>query len=70
MPANIQEELRSELQRLVTLLKLGTGIYNVETRLCKNGKPYIMEFTPRGGGNRLAEMLDIAANAHPHRKMQ
>ena len=23
-----------------------------------------MEFTPRGGGNRLAEMLDIAANAH------
>lgn len=64
MPANIQEELRSELQRLVTLLKLGTGIYNVETRLCKNGKPYIMEFTPRGGGNRLAEMLDIAANAH------
>lgn len=64
MPQWAQEELQSEIQRLVRLLNLGTGIYNVETRLCKNGKPYIMEVSPRGGGNRLAEMLDIAAGAH------
>lgn len=50
-------ELTSEIQRLLTLLKLRTSIYNVETRIGKNGKPYIMEVSPRGGGNRLAEML-------------
>lgn len=57
IPVWAQEELRSELQRLMTLLNMRTGVYNIETRLCKNGKPYIMEVSPRGGGNRLSEML-------------
>lgn len=60
MPEACQEELASELQRLITLLNLGTSIYNVETRVGTNGKPYIMECTPRGGGNRLAEVLHYA----------
>lgn len=51
-----ESELRSELQRLVSLLNLKTSIYNIETRIGANGKPYIMEMSPRGGGNRLAEM--------------
>ncbi len=63
MPAQAQSELASELSRLVKLLGLKTGIYNVETRWCKNGKPYIMEVSPRGGGNRLAEMLDIVTGS-------
>lgn len=63
MPWKAQDELYGELQRLITLLDLKTGIYNIETRLCKNGKTYIMEMSPRGGGNRLAEMLEHAANA-------
>ena len=37
-----------------------TTIYNIESRVGTNGKPYIMEVTPRGGGNRLAEMLRFA----------
>lgn len=53
----VQDELRSELQRLMTLLNMRTGLYNIETRLCTNGKAYIMEVSPRAGGNRLAEML-------------
>lgn len=57
MPIWAQEELRCELQRLMTLLNMRTGVYNIETRLCKDGKPYIMEVSPRGGGNRLSEML-------------
>lgn len=61
MPCEAQKELISELQRLMTLLDMKTGIYNIETRLCKNGKPYIMEVSPRGGGNRLAEMLSYAS---------
>lgn len=58
---NEQEEyLASEIQRLITLLDLKTVVYNIETRIGTNGKPYIMELTPRGGGNRLCEMLRYA----------
>lgn len=55
-----EEYLTSEIQRLITLLGLKTVVYNIETRIGKNGKPYIMELTPRGGGNRLCEMLHYA----------
>lgn len=58
-----QEEesyLTSEIQRLITLLRLKTVVFNIETRVATNGKPYIMELTPRGGGNRLCEMLRYA----------
>lgn len=48
---------KQEIQRLLSLLNLGTSIYNVETRIGKDGLPYIMECSPRGGGNRLAEMV-------------
>lgn len=56
-----QDYLTSELQRLLTLLNCGTGLYNVESRLCKNGKPYIMEVSPRAGGNRIAELQRIGS---------
>ena len=55
-----EEYLTSEIQRLITLLGMKTAVYNIETRIGTNGKPYIMEFTPRGGGNRLCEMLRYA----------
>ena len=60
MTAEHQEELRSELQRMMHLLGLGTSIYNIETREGTDGKAYIMECSPRGGGNRLAECLEYA----------
>lgn len=52
--------LTSEIQRLLTLLQMKTSIYNIETRIGVNGKPYIMEVSPRGGGNRLAEVVRYA----------
>jgi biotin carboxylase len=55
-----EDYLTSEIQRLITLLDLKTVVYNIETRIGTNGKPYIMELTPRGGGNRLCEMLRYA----------
>ena len=61
--------LAGELQRLVTLLGMRSSVYNVETRIGTDGKPYIMEFSPRGGGNRLSELVhlstgvDIISNA-------
>ena len=56
------EEVRNELQRLIDLLHIKTGLFNVEWRVCKNGKVYLMEVSPRAGGNRLAEMLNYAAD--------
>lgn len=58
--AEQEAELTSEIQRLLKLLGMRTSIYNIETRVGTNGKPYIMEVSPRGGGNRLAEMLRFA----------
>lgn len=55
-----EDYLTSEIQRLITLLKLKTVVYNIEVRVAPNGRPYIMELTPRGGGNRLSEMLRYA----------
>jgi biotin carboxylase len=58
--AEAEKELSSELQRLISLLGMKTTVYNVETRVGTDGKPYIMEISPRGGGNRLSEMMRYA----------
>lgn len=55
-----EEYLTSEIQRLITLLGMKTSVFNIEVRVATNNKPYIMELTPRGGGNRLCEMLRYA----------
>lgn len=60
MPEWAQKELVSELQRLADLLGLRDGAFNIETRVATDGKAYIMESSPRGGGNRLCEMLKHA----------
>ena len=60
MEQKFQDDLTEQLQRLFTLLKVKSGIYNVESRVCSNGKAYIMEVSPRGGGNRIAELQDMA----------
>lgn len=55
-----QKELENEIQRLLQLLNMKTSVYNIETRVAKNRKAYIMEVSPRGGGNRLSEILRYA----------
>lgn len=55
-----EQELSKELQRLISLLGMRTTVYNVETRVGTDGKAYIMEVSPRGGGNRLSEMMRLA----------
>lgn len=57
------DTLTHEIQRLITLLGMKTAVYNVETRIGSDGTPYIMELSPRGGGNRLCEMLRYAYDA-------
>ena len=57
----VQAEVYAELNRLSSLLSFKTGLMNVEWRV-SSGKPYLMEVTPRAGGNRLAEMLCFATD--------
>ena len=52
-----EEYLTSEIQRLISLLGMGTALFNVETLVSTDGTPYIMELAPRAGGNRLSEVL-------------
>ena len=63
-PSNIsdenQAELVSELNRLLKLLNMTTSLYNVEAREGVDGKVYLMEVSPRAGGNRLSEVLRYA----------
>ncbi len=58
----MQDEIKSELQRLGNILGFRTGLFNIEWRICKNGKVYLMEVSPRAGGNRLAEILNYATD--------
>lgn len=57
-----QEYLTREIQRLMKLLKMRTGIYNIETCVSTDGKPYIMEVSPRGGGCKIAEIQRLSTN--------
>jgi biotin carboxylase len=64
MPEAAQAELTRELQRLLRLLRMGTTVYNVECRLGADAVPYLMEVSPRGGGNRLCEMLQYTTGVN------
>ena len=55
-----QDYLDQEIQRLMTLLDMKTGIYNIESCVGIDGKPYIMEVSPRGGGCKIAELQRLA----------
>lgn len=57
-----EKEFKRDLQRLFDLLHITTGMFNVECRVCTDGKAYLMEVSPRAGGNRLAEILNYAAD--------
>ena len=59
-----QQELTRETQRLMNLLHMKTGMYNVESCVGIDGKPYLMEVSPRGGGCRIAEIQQMAMNAN------
>ena len=67
-PSSMKQEhqdcLTSEIQRLMDLLHVKTGIYNIETVVGKGGIPYIMEVSPRGGGCKIAELQELAFGAN------
>lgn len=62
-PQHFLDEIKSELQRLGKLLGITTGLFNIEWRV-SGGKAYLMEVSPRAGGNRLAEILNYATDVN------
>lgn len=60
MDPDILDRLTGDLQRIADILGLTTGIFNIECRVGTDRTPYILEISPRGGGNRLAEFIRSA----------
>lgn len=59
-----QDYLASEIQRLMDLLHMRTGLFNIETVVGKGGIPYIMEVSPRGGGCKIAELQEMSVGVN------
>lgn len=63
IPPKAQEEMNETIQRICDILHIGTGIFNIECRQTVDNKLYLMEMSPRAGGNRLAEMIKCATGS-------
>lgn len=57
MPDQVQDRIHKEIQRLITLLGMGTCAYNFDIRVDKDGNVYLMEVAPRSGGNYIPQVI-------------
>lgn len=60
MPQEVQEKVHAEIQRLLTLLHMGTTTYNFDMRIDKKYNVYLMEVAPRDGGNYIPDVIRYA----------
>ena len=60
MPAEVQDKVHGEIQRLITLLGLRTTTYNFDMRIDKDYNVYLMEIAPRDGGNYIPQVIRYA----------
>lgn len=60
MSDEIQNKIHSEIQRLLTLLKMKTCTYNFDIRIDKDMNVYLMEIAPRDGGNYIPNIIKYA----------
>ena len=62
-PLLIEEErvhlIHDELQKVIRLLGITMGAFNIEVMFSKDGDPYIIEMGPRNGGNMIPQLLEI-----------
>lgn len=52
-----QDQIKSEIQRLLDLLGLKTGAYNFDIRVDDAGRVFLMEVGPRNGGNFIPQVI-------------
>lgn len=60
MPAEVQDKVHAEIQRLISLLHMGTTTYNFDLRIDKDYNVYLMEVAPRDGGNYIPDIIRYA----------
>ena len=60
MPLRYQEIARKELERLLALLGMHMGAYNLEFIVSKDGRVFFMEVGPRNGGNLISDAIKEA----------
>ena len=53
-------KIRTEVERLIRLLDLRVGAFNVEVRFNAKGEVHLLEFGPRNGGNWMPEAIRAA----------
>lgn len=60
MPDEVQDIVHHEIQRLLTALNMQTTTYNFDMRIDKNYNVYLMEVSPRDGGNYIPQVIRYA----------
>ena len=60
MPEEVQDKVHNEIQRLLSLLQMGTTTYNFDLRIDKDYNVYLMEVAPRDGGNYIPDIIKYA----------
>ena len=59
-PQNIQDAARTQLERILGILKMKMGAYNVEYIVGQDDQVYILEIGPRNGGNYIPNVIKAA----------
>lgn len=57
---SIQDEARKQIQKILTLLNMTMGAYNIEYIVGKHNQVYILEIGPRNGGNYIPNVIKAA----------
>lgn len=60
MPDEVKNKVHAEIQRLISLLHMGTCTYNLDMRIDKDYNVYLMEIAPRDGGNYIPQIIKYA----------
>lgn len=60
MPAEVQDTIHQEIQRLLTALDMKTCTYNFDMRIDRDYHVYLMEVAPRDGGNYIPDVIRYA----------
>ena len=60
MPAQVQDKVHAEIQRLISLLGMKTTTYNFDLRIDEKYNVYLMEVAPRDGGNYIPQIIRYA----------
>ncbi len=62
IPDSIFDEIKRQLQKIITGLNYNQGGLNIELRIGVDGEIYFIEIAPRFGGNLIAKTISYACN--------